>query len=154
MSDVILSDIKNRVGFIKLNRPESLNAFNYELSESLYSTIEKYNFSKEVGSILITGNGKAFSAGADVRGFQEGNTKKRHAKLIIMNGLSGSGKSYLSLKLARNIPAIHVRSDIERKRILLKNNDYKSYSNSTFYGINKISLVPKRDISLLYSKEK
>ena len=80
MSDVILSEIKNRVGIIKLNRPESLNAFNYELSESLYSTIEKYNFSKEVGSILITGNGKAFSAGADVRGFQEGNTKKRHAK--------------------------------------------------------------------------
>ena len=61
MSDVILSEIKNRVGIIKLNRPESLNAFNYELSESLYSTIEKYNFSKEVGSILITGNGKAFS---------------------------------------------------------------------------------------------
>ena len=44
MSDVILSEIKNRVGIIKLNRPESLNAFNYELSESLYSTIEKYNF--------------------------------------------------------------------------------------------------------------
>ena len=80
MSDAVLTEIKNRVGIIKLNRPESLNAFNYELSESLYSVIEEFNSSREVGAILITGNGKAFSAGADVRGFQESNTNKRHAR--------------------------------------------------------------------------
>ena len=80
MSDAVLTEIKNRVGIIRLNRPESLNAFNYELSESLYSTIEEFNSSKEVGAILITGNGKAFSAGADVAGFQESNTNKRHAR--------------------------------------------------------------------------
>ena len=80
MSDVVLTEIKNRVGIIKLNRPESLNAFNYELSESLYSVIEEFNSSREVGAILITGNGKAFSAGADVGGFKESNTNKRHAR--------------------------------------------------------------------------
>ena len=80
MSDVVLTEIKNRVGIIRLNRPESLNAFNYELSESLHSVIEEFNSSREVGAILITGNGKAFSAGADVRGFQESNTNKRHAR--------------------------------------------------------------------------
>ena len=79
MSDAVLTEIKNRVGIIRLNRPESLNAFNYELSESLYSVIEEFNSSREVGAILITGNGKAFSAGADVGGFQESNTNKRHA---------------------------------------------------------------------------
>ena len=42
--------------------------------------IEEFNSSKEVGAILITGNGKAFSAGADVSGFQESNTNKRHAR--------------------------------------------------------------------------
>ena len=80
MSDVVLTEIKNRVGIIRLNRPESLNAFNYELSESLYSVIEEFNSSREVGAILITGNGKAFSAGADVGGFKESNTNKRHAR--------------------------------------------------------------------------
>ena len=80
MSDAVLTETKNRVGIIRLNRPESLNAFNYELSESLYSVIEEFNSSREVGAILITGNGKAFSAGADVRGFQESNTNKRHAR--------------------------------------------------------------------------
>ena len=80
MSDAVLTEIKNRVGIIRLNRPESLNAFNYELSESLHSVIEEFNSSREVGAILITGNGKAFSAGADVGGFQESNTNKRHAR--------------------------------------------------------------------------
>ena len=80
MSDAVLTEIKNGVGIIRLNRPESLNAFNYELSESLHSVIEEFNSSREVGAILITGNGKAFSAGADVRGFQESNTNKRHAR--------------------------------------------------------------------------
>ena len=80
MSDAVLTEIKNRVGIIKLNRPESLNAFNYELSESLYSVIEEFNSSREVGAILITGYGKAFSAGADVGGVKESNTNKRHAR--------------------------------------------------------------------------
>ena len=80
MSDAVLTEIKNRVGIIRLNRPESLNAFNYELSESLHSVIEEFNSSREVGAILITGNGKAFSAGADVGGFKESNTNKRHAR--------------------------------------------------------------------------
>ncbi|SVB44739.1 uncharacterized protein METZ01_LOCUS197593, partial [marine metagenome] len=69
--------IEDKVGIIKLNRPESLNAFNNELSDALYSQVEEFNASSTVNSILITGNGKAFSAGADVAGFQEGNTKKR-----------------------------------------------------------------------------
>ena len=77
MPSVIEVQIEDKVGIIKLNRPESLNAFNNELSDALYSQVEEFNASSTVNSILITGNGKAFSAGADVAGFQEGNTKKR-----------------------------------------------------------------------------
>ena len=77
MPSVIEVQIEDKVGIIKLNRPESLNAFNNELSDALYSQIEEFNASSTVNSILITGNGKAFSAGADVAGFQEENTKKR-----------------------------------------------------------------------------
>ena len=77
MPSVIEVQIEDKVGIIKLNRPESLNAFNNELSDALYSQIEEFNASSTVNSILITGNGKAFSAGADVADFQEGNTKKR-----------------------------------------------------------------------------
>lgn len=37
--------------------------------------------------------------------------------LVLMHGLSGSGKSWLAERLARELPAIHVRSDVERKRL-------------------------------------
>ena len=37
--------------------------------------------------------------------------------LILMHGLSGSGKSWLAERLARELPAIHIRSDVERKRL-------------------------------------
>jgi hypothetical protein len=41
----------------------------------------------------------------------------RNPRLIIMHGLSGSGKSFLSARLAEELGAVLVRSDVERKRI-------------------------------------
>lgn len=37
--------------------------------------------------------------------------------LVLMSGLSGSGKSYLARRLAAVLPAVHLRSDVERKRL-------------------------------------
>ena len=47
MSSVIEVQIEDRVGIIKLNRPDSLNAFNNELSDALYSQIEEFNESSD-----------------------------------------------------------------------------------------------------------
>jgi hypothetical protein len=41
----------------------------------------------------------------------------RKPRLFITHGLSGSGKSHLSARLAECLPAIHLRSDVERKRL-------------------------------------
>ncbi len=41
----------------------------------------------------------------------------RHPLLILMHGLSGSGKSWISRRLAPELPAIRIRSDVERKRL-------------------------------------
>ena len=41
----------------------------------------------------------------------------RKPVLVLMSGLSGSGKSWLAAQLAESLPAIHVRSDVERKRL-------------------------------------
>lgn len=38
-------------------------------------------------------------------------------QLLLMHGLSGSGKSWLAARIAENLPAIHIRSDVERKRL-------------------------------------
>ena len=62
----ILMDIKDRVAFITLNRPEKLNAFNREMALLLQKTLDKCSSAKEVRCICITGAGKAFSAGQDL----------------------------------------------------------------------------------------
>lgn len=53
----------------------------------------------------------------------------RHPRLIVMHGLSGSGKSTVAADLASRVGAIHIRSDIERKRMF--NLDARSNSGSS-----------------------
>lgn len=51
---------------IKLNRPQALNALNADVMEKLYQTFMKAKEDKNIKAILITGEGKAFCAGADI----------------------------------------------------------------------------------------
>lgn len=53
---------------LTLNRPESMNAFNFELLHALNDQIDAVRFRKDIRVIIITGSGeKAFSAGADLK---------------------------------------------------------------------------------------
>ncbi|MDA7786134.1 enoyl-CoA hydratase/isomerase family protein [Gammaproteobacteria bacterium] len=56
----------NNVATIKLNRPNVLNAFNEQLMWDLQKATSKVGADKEIRVLIITGNGKGFSAGADL----------------------------------------------------------------------------------------
>lgn len=58
-----------RVSVIRFNRPEKLNAFNDVMTSEFRLAIEQANEDPEIGAIVSTGNGRAYSAGADVSGF-------------------------------------------------------------------------------------
>jgi len=62
----ILSEIKNNICFITLNRPEKMNAFNKEMAFQLQAILDDASENKMVRCIVITGAGKAFSAGQDL----------------------------------------------------------------------------------------
>lgn len=61
----ILFEIKNRIGFITLNRPDKLNSFNREMALLMQEKLDACK-DKEVRAVLIKGAGKAFSAGQDL----------------------------------------------------------------------------------------
>ncbi len=63
----ILVETKNRVGIIRLNRPQALNALNRALITELIQAIDAYEADGTIGCILITGSDKAFAAGADIK---------------------------------------------------------------------------------------
>jgi len=63
----ILVETKGRVGIVRLNRPNALNALNVALKAELSQAIDAYEADDSIGCILITGNEKAFAAGADIK---------------------------------------------------------------------------------------
>jgi enoyl-CoA hydratase len=63
----ILVETKTRVGIIRLNRPQALNALNTALNAELAQAITAFDADDGVGCILITGSEKAFAAGADIK---------------------------------------------------------------------------------------
>lgn len=58
---------ENGVGWITLNRPEVLNALDIDLLKKLYSTLRDLEKDEEVRCVVISGAGRAFSAGADLQ---------------------------------------------------------------------------------------
>ena len=63
----IIVETKGRVGVIRLNRPQALNALNKALIGELTQAIETYEADDAIGCMLLTGNEKAFAAGADIK---------------------------------------------------------------------------------------
>jgi len=67
MSDVVLSEKKGKVGLITINRPDALNAVNTDVMDGLIAAAAKFDADENIGCIVITGAGKAFVAGADIK---------------------------------------------------------------------------------------
>jgi len=63
----ILLKIENKIAFITLNRPEVFNSFNREMALSLQSILDDCDTNPEVRAIVLSGNGKAFCAGQDLK---------------------------------------------------------------------------------------
>ena len=67
MNNSIELKIENNIAYITLNRPEVFNSFNREMALSLQSILDDCQVNPEVRAIVLTGNGKAFCAGQDLK---------------------------------------------------------------------------------------
>ncbi|MCK7590292.1 enoyl-CoA hydratase-related protein [Subsaxibacter sp. CAU 1640] len=66
MSSILLK-IENNIATITLNRPEVFNSFNREMAFRLQDTFDSCEKDEQVRAIVLTGNGKAFCAGQDLK---------------------------------------------------------------------------------------
>ncbi len=66
----IVVETRDRVGLITLNRPKALNALNSELIGELNHALDGFEADDAIGAMVITGNEKAFAAGADIKEMQ------------------------------------------------------------------------------------
>lgn len=68
--ETILVETHGPVGLVRLNRPKALNALNNQLMTELASALDQFESAAAVGAIVLTGNEKAFAAGADIKEMQ------------------------------------------------------------------------------------
>jgi enoyl-CoA hydratase len=65
--EFIIAETRGAVGFIRLNRPKAYNALNVGLVTELKAALDGFEADPGIGCIVITGNEKAFAAGADIK---------------------------------------------------------------------------------------
>lgn len=79
----LLAELESGVLTLTLNRPDALNAFSGEMISALGAQLGQAETNSEVRCILLTGAGKGFCAGGDVKGMAEGGRGSAGAKLSI-----------------------------------------------------------------------
>jgi len=67
----IIVETRGRVGLIRLNRPQALNALSAALKAELFAAAEAFEADSAIACLVITGSDKAFAAGADIKEMAE-----------------------------------------------------------------------------------
>lgn len=98
----ILTEVKNHIFYLTINRPQKLNALNRSVLEEISAAIQTATKNADVRAILITGAGeKAFVAGADISEFQnynveEGRELARNGQESVFNAIENCAKPVLA----------------------------------------------------------
>jgi enoyl-CoA hydratase len=83
----IIIERRGAVGIIRLNRPKMLNALSFDVLKEIASAVDDYEADTAIGAIIITGNEKAFAAGADIKEMQpKGYVDMFNADFIAIGG--------------------------------------------------------------------
>ena len=89
---LVLYEVKNRIGYITMNRPEKRNALSYELVSELRQAFETAEKDSSAKVVILRANGDAFCAGADLASlqklqrysFEENMAHSNHLKELIL----------------------------------------------------------------------
>jgi len=77
MAEHVLSEVKDGIGTITLNRPEALNALSPEMTDGLIEATGRFERDTAVRAVVIRGAGEHFMAGGDIKGFHKSLSEDR-----------------------------------------------------------------------------
>lgn len=81
MTECVLQEIDGAIATLTLNRPEKLNALNYETIDVLLAALDGIEDDIHVRGVILTGTGRAFSAGGDIPEFSRSVAQSPEAAL-------------------------------------------------------------------------
>jgi enoyl-CoA hydratase len=88
----ILVERRGAVGIVTLNRPQALNALNAGLIAELGQAFDDLEADAAIGAIVLTGNDKAFAAGADIKEMADKTYMQAYAEDFITKGWERVGQ--------------------------------------------------------------
>ena len=71
MEGKVKLEINDKVAKIIINDPENYNPLNQEMAKELLEVLEQLRNKEDIRCLIITGSGKAFSAGGDIKAFKQ-----------------------------------------------------------------------------------
>ncbi|SKA21046.1 2-(1,2-epoxy-1,2-dihydrophenyl)acetyl-CoA isomerase [Enhydrobacter aerosaccus] len=77
----VLAEVKDGIGWLTLNRPESLNALSFEMTDLLIKHTAEFEKDPAVRCVVIRGAGTHFMAGGDIKGFHKSLTENKAVHL-------------------------------------------------------------------------
>jgi 2-(1,2-epoxy-1,2-dihydrophenyl)acetyl-CoA isomerase len=96
----LLEKIENGIAWLTLNRPDRLNAFSPAMLQALGDTLQRLGGNAEVGAIVVTGAGRGFCAGGDVK------TMETRASQRFEERVEGLRRMHQLPLLLRTIPKV------------------------------------------------
>ena len=103
ISKFIEFSVKNETGIIKLNRPNALNALNYDMARDFLNILLDWQDNQKIKRVLLFGEGKSLCAGGDVKSLylssNKNNLKKKffQKEYLLNNTINEFSKNYLSV---------------------------------------------------------
>ncbi len=104
--ETITYERKGKVGYITLNRPDSLNAVNDQLEEDLVAAYQEFDLDEEAWVAILHGAGRCFCAGADVKQRFHGSTREERQRRMTL-GRSAEGYLGRTVNWKPVIAAVH-----------------------------------------------
>mmetsp|Transcript_14127 Transcript_14127/g.17123 ORF Transcript_14127/g.17123 Transcript_14127/m.17123 type:complete len:291 (-) Transcript_14127:246-1118(-) len=92
--DNILTEVKDGIATLTLNRPKALNALNFAVMADVITALKRFDDDPEVRCIVMTGAGRAFAAGADIKEME----KQELAATYMANKSHGWEQMYATKK--------------------------------------------------------
>jgi enoyl-CoA hydratase len=90
----IIVETHGRVGLIRLNRPQALNALCDALMRELGEQLLAWDADKAIGAVVLTGNEKAFAAGADIKEMRD----RTHPEALMEDFIGANWETVLRVK--------------------------------------------------------
>jgi len=108
MSSTVLYAQDGHVATITLNRPARLNTLGEDLSERALEALERASDDPEVRAVILTGAGRAFCAGGDLRAMAEGNTVRELATTSHQGRIEHLRRMMRSSQLLHEMPKVTI----------------------------------------------